>query len=110
MQGDYVVKHFGFNLEDALHLEASFGLDGGEGLLGYAAQAAIGFGGGDLHIQPALEFGLLAPDGTHFGECVALDHRLARLNNSSNLWGRVMAQKNPSHEGLGLNAFVLSQL
>ena len=58
-EGDHVVAHLGFDLEDALHLEAGLGLDRVQGLLGHAAEPAVGFGGGDLHIQPALEFGLL---------------------------------------------------
>ena len=51
IQGDYVVKHFGFNLEDALHLEAALGFDGVEGILGYPAEAAVGFGGGASQIS-----------------------------------------------------------
>ena len=51
MQGDHIVKHFGFNFEDALHLEAALGFDGVEGILGYPAEAAVGFGGGASQIS-----------------------------------------------------------
>ena len=43
------------------------------------AESAVGLSGGNLHIQPALEFRLLTPDGSHLGEGVTLDHRRARL-------------------------------
>ena len=51
MQGDHIVKHFGFNFEDALHLKAALGFDGVEGILGYSAEAAVGFGGGASQIS-----------------------------------------------------------
>ena len=78
-EGDHVVAHLGFNLEDALQLEAGLGLDRVEGILGHTAETAVGLSGGNLHIQPALEFGLLTPDGSHLGEGVTLYHRRARL-------------------------------
>ena len=93
-EGDHVVPHFGFDFENALHLETGFGLNCVQGLLRHSSEAAIGFSGSDLDIQPALEFGLLAPDGPHLGQGVALDHRVARQDNPKNLWGRLRALKN----------------
>jgi hypothetical protein len=72
-EGDHVVAHLRLDLEDALHAEAGLLFDAGHGLRRHAAQLTIGFRGGDLHIQPALEFGLLAPDGAHLGQGVTLD-------------------------------------
>ena len=80
-EGDHVVAHLGFDFEDALHLEAGLRLDGVESLLGHATEPAVGFGGSDLHIKPALEFRLLTPDGSHLRKGVTLNHRRARLNN-----------------------------
>ena len=99
-EGNDVVAHLGFNFEDALHLEAGLGLDGVEGLLGHAAKPAIGFGGSDFHIKPALEFRLLTPDGSHFRKGVTLDHRRVRLNNPTNLCCDVQTKKSPPGEGL----------
>ena len=90
-EGDHVVAHLGLDFENPFHLEAGFGLDRVEGLLGNAAEPAICFGGGDLHVEPALEFRLLTPDGSHLREGVTLNHRRARLNNPTNLWGRLRA-------------------
>ena len=90
-EGDHVVAHLGFDFEDALHLEAGLRLDGVESLLGHATEPAVSFGGSDLHIKPALEFRLLTPDGSHLRKGVTLNHRRARLNNPTNLWGRLRA-------------------
>ena len=78
------MTHLGFDFEDAFHLEAGFGLDRVQALLGHAAEAAVGFCGGDFHIQPALKLRLLTPDGTHYGQGVTLDHRRARLEQPLN--------------------------
>ena len=78
-EGNNVVAHLGLDLEDAFHLEAGLGFDRVERHLGHAAEAAVGFRGGDLHIQPALELRLFTPDGPHLGEGVTLNHRRARL-------------------------------
>ena len=72
-KGDDVVTDLGFDLEDPLDAEAGFLFDRSDGLSRDAAQLAVGFGGCNLHVQPALELGLLAPDSAHLGQGVTLD-------------------------------------
>jgi len=72
-KGDHVVAHLGLDLENASHTEGRLGLDRGDGLGRHVAELAVGLGGGDLHIQPALELGLFAPEVAHLGQGVTLD-------------------------------------
>ena len=80
-EGDHVVPHLRLDLEDALHTEGGLLLDGGHGVGGHPAQLAVGLRGRDLHIQPALELGLLAPEVAHFGQGVTLDQGRAWLTS-----------------------------
>ena len=86
-EGDHVVAHFSLDLEDAIHAESRLLFNGGDRLGRDPTQLTVGFCGGNFHIEPALEFGLFAPDGAHFGQGVTLDQGPARGNSPTNVWG-----------------------
>ena len=85
--GDAVVGRVVDPLGNPLDGKGRFGFNRFKGLFRHTAEAAVGFGGCNFHVEPTLKFGLLTPDGSHLGEGVALDHRLARPYEFMNLWG-----------------------
>ena len=86
-KGNHVVTDLCLNFQNPIDGKGGFGFDRFEGFLWHAAEAAVGFRGCNFHVKPTLKFGLLTPDGSHLGEGVALDHRLARPYEFMNLWG-----------------------
>ena len=101
-EGDHVMAHLSLDLEDPLDAEAGFVFDRGDGFGRDAAQFAVGFSGGNLHVQPALELRLLAPDGAHLGQGVTLDQGQQALQGGARfagvLPGQLPAQLQGSHD------------
>ena len=73
-EGDDVVFDLGFNLEDAVNVEAGARVDCLGGLFGHDAGGSQRFGRGDFDRQPGAEAVLVAPDASHLGPGIAWDH------------------------------------
>ncbi len=73
-EGDHVMAHFGFDLVDACHVDARPFAQLRGGLFRHDARFGKRLGGGQLDLQPLLEFVFLAPDAAHLRTCVARDH------------------------------------
>src|SRR5205823_12561403 len=79
-QRDHLVLHAPLDLEDAVDLDPG-GADAGHRLGGDATAARIGLAHRDLHPKPRLVLRRLAPDTSHSGPGVPLDHALTLLQS-----------------------------
>ena len=79
-QRDHLVLHAALDVEDALDVDPR-GPDAGHGLGGDAAAARVGLAHRHFHPQPRLVLRRLAPDTSHGGPGVPLDHALTLKEN-----------------------------
>ncbi len=75
-EGDNIVVGRLLDFVDALDRELRAALDLLQRVTGNRAHLGVNFADRDLHVQPFLKFGLLRPERAHFGQGVAIDHRV----------------------------------
>ena len=62
-KSNHLMPHLGFNFEDAFDFEMGLCFDRVQSILRNPSELAVCLGGRNFYIKPALELGLLTPDG-----------------------------------------------
>lgn len=76
---DDIVADFGFDFEDVGNVDAGAFAEAGGGFAGNGAGFGEDVSGGELDIEPFLEFVFVAPELAHLGARVARNHEALRL-------------------------------